>query len=121
MLTRRAPLEGPDSFFFPLRLKMACALSLWICFMLTLIFYNLLDWAISVLCMAGKLEATMLAMRPHSDQLSHATHLANYPVLMLSLLASFPRPLRSFSYSPLFLYSYHLPLRLLYSSTCLFL
>ena len=82
---RRAPLEGPDSLFYPLRLKMACALSLWICFMLTLIFYNLLDWAISSLTMAGQLERMILATKPHSDQLY--THLAYYPILVMSSLS----------------------------------
>lgn len=84
---RRAPLEGPESFFFPLRLKMACALSVWICFMLTLIFYNLLDWAISVLSMAGTLEHATRAMRLHTDQLHHITHLGNGPVLMMTALS----------------------------------
>lgn len=87
-LNRRAPLEGPESFFYPQRLKMACALSLWICLMLTLIFANICQWALAVLSAAGYMDAAMRAQAEYTDQVQIATRFADKPIVMLTALSA---------------------------------
>jgi hypothetical protein len=85
---RRAPLETSEAFFFPQRLKMACALSLWISLMLSLIFTNICSWGVAVLSAAGHLDAVMTAQAPVSDQIHAATMLADKPIVMLTILSA---------------------------------
>ena len=84
---RRKPLEGRESFFYPQRLKMACALSLWICLMLTLIFANLCEWAVAILQMAGQFDATLERHAAHSDQMQHVTLMGESAKVLLALLS----------------------------------
>ena len=80
---RRKPLEGPESFFFPQRLMMACALSCWICTMLTLIIVNIGDWGVTVLSTASRLGDTVTAHAAYSDQLQYANRFGLQPTIFL--------------------------------------
>ena len=77
-IPRRLPLEGPTSVFFPQRLKMACTLSFWIAFMLSLVVINLLVWLRAAINFAGPLKHTLDQIAGITDPVVDADGMAAF-------------------------------------------
>lgn len=90
---RRKPLEGKESFFFPMRLRMACWLSCWICLMLTLIYLNIGLWAVNVIGSAGNLDDAIGTHALYSDQMQYVTRYGTNPTILFAIIAESARAL----------------------------
>lgn len=82
----RAYLDSIATFTVPLRLRLACALSIWICLMLTLVALNLSNWIVQSIELAGQVSATLREQAEHSDQLQTATPLSASALQLLLLI-----------------------------------
>lgn len=84
----RAFLDSRAAYQHPERLKLACALSLWICFMFALVLINLSEWIATSIEYATILWPSTAEQALHSDQLGESTRLAATSLQALLLLGA---------------------------------
>ncbi len=83
----RAFLDDRAAFIFPQRLRLARALSIWICLMLTLVMLNLVEWAVGAIDFSAAVHVQLAEQARHTDQLEAATQLSAGPLQLLLVLA----------------------------------
>ena len=89
-IDRRLPLQVRDEFQYPLRLKMACALSLWIALMFLAVVANVLIWVQSALRFACTLRPSIQAAATHTDGVSDFTELSSIALVPMLLIGGSP-------------------------------
>lgn len=85
---QHSPYEGQESVFYPLRLRMAFALSAWISLLISLVALNLSSWLVTFIESAYQYSLFLSAQALYTDQLWAATRVETIPLLGMLLLAA---------------------------------
>jgi hypothetical protein len=91
---RRRILDELSVFHFPQRLRLARALSIWICLMLTLVAFNVIEWVVASFDFAASVRSSLREQVQYSDQIENASLLSSGTLQALLFVGRVPQNTR---------------------------